>query len=307
MAGEDVGVFSDALNAVFFYLLVERCARTKALCCPLAGNNITQMPNMFNQMSLSLLGINADSDLPVDARAGQFANDVNSANNLDPSMDALFYILKCQGLLIPRSDGGGNYHVIMRNSGLATLQMVDPKCSILLMGLSISGEIFYHFEGIRFVGAPAGAAPPDPPVRLGYYLLLSGANCQVAYLGNRASLARILFTETGLASLRDFLEGEYSRGGDQVRVNLGDAWAADVDADADPMPLLLVPRLNLPLGIKSPWEMHDGYKEVRRALGDTVYTRLDKTVPADRLTSTQFIDLGDAGAVNRYIADLSIE
>ena len=315
MSEEDVQLFNDSPWAGKHYLLIERSAQNRAICCQLTGNNMTQMPGLFTRNSLLLLGVNFESNSDVDARAREFTSGVDSRNNVDPAIEVVFHVLRRLGLLRPYTEDGGNasrnYHVIMPGAGRGALRQINPKNCALQMGLSWDGgrTRHNHQEAIRFV---TGLDEPDPPLRYGFYLLPCRANCQVAYLGNLDSLSNILFTVEGLQSLRSFLEREYSRGGNQVTVYLGEHRADGLESGADPLPLLLVPQLNLPFGTRSPWEVQETDQEVIAALGDTIGGRIDKVVPTGKgkvkalPTAVQVIDLSNAVYVYRYIEDLSI-
>ena len=304
MSKEDVQLFNDSPRAGKHYLLIERSAQNRAICCQLTGNNMTQMPGLLTRNSLLLLGVHFESNSNVDARARG-----------SPAVLTAGTTLRRLGLLRPYTEDGGNasrnYHVIMPGAGRGALRQINPKNCALQMGLSWDGGRIRHnhLEAIRF---GTGLDEPDPPLKYGFYLLPCRANCQVAYLGNLDSLNNILFTVEGLQSLQRFLEREYSRGGDQVTVYLSEHRADGLESGEDPLPLLLVPQLNLPLGTRSPWEVQEMDQEVIAALGDTIGGRIDKAVPTGKSkvkalpTSVQVIDLSNAVYVDCYIKDLSI-
>lgn len=105
--------------------------------------------------------------------------------------------------------------------------------------------------------------------------------------------------------LRAWLQHEYSSRGSRVRVFLGEHWAEGLEDSAELMPLLLVPRMNLPMGNRTPWDVLDNIGEVNGALNEDVAHRNDATVLEGVRTCVQALDLNVPSQVDRYVSDLS--
>ena len=287
----------DVQWAVHHRLIVERSHPTRSLCTAVAMNNLTQMPSLFNRFSVALLGFMESSDiLDHDQRVNDFHQDVTT--DTDPSIDRAFHALRVTGHIIPYPQGE-NYKVIYRTSTAAAFAALNPTHFILRMGISIGDETerHSHNEAIRYVPSIGNGGT--------YYLLTGRHNCRVAKLGNLASVGRIFFTEGGRHALRAWLQHEYSSRGSRVRVFLGEHWAEGLEDTADLTPLLLVPRMNLPMGNSTPWDVLDNMSEVNAALDEDVAHRNDATVLEGVRTCIQALDLGVPAQVERYVSDLS--
>lgn len=275
-------------------VLAQRSRPDIGVCTSNAMANLLQTPLACNRFALALLGCYESRDLQTNF---QSLNDYVSGtidSEMNPSFDRGMYILKVTGHIREYPDGR-LYKTIYRDQ-LTTFNQCVVTHFFLQVGISIDhgNTRVVHLDAVRFLPNYEGGK---------YILILGTQGCRIAKLGNLASVRRIFFTEGGRAALRGFLEHEYRRNNPAVQVFLGEHWAYGLDDEAERMPLLLIPRMNLPMGNRTPFEVCESAEEVRDILlAEGLNARMDRTFGPGMRTVIQPIDLARPG---NHVYDLS--
>ena len=276
-------------------ILAQRSRPDIGVCTSNAMANFLQTPQVMNRFTLALLGFYESRNVQTNFQRLDDYVSGTIDSEMNPSFDRAMYILRISGHIRAYQDGR-LYRSIFRDQ-LAVFNQCDVTHFFLQMGISIDGiNRVVHFDAIRFVPNYEGGK---------YVLILGTQGCRIAKLGTLASLRRIFFTEGGRAALRAFLQFEYRRNNPAVEVFLGEHWAYGLDEEADRMPLLLIPRMNLPMRHRTPFEVCENAGEVRDILlAEGLNSRLDRTFGDGMRTVIQPIDLAHPG---NHLHDLSRE
>lgn len=283
---------NDVGPASFAYLFALRTAPTRALCTPVAFSNLGQIPNGFTRLGIFFFAFNEYADAPMATRVDNYLDGM--VHLKDPSVDSALFMMIQLGLAEQHSEHE-LYFSAYKNTTLAELRRLDMSNALVPMDLTFDAENVLHGHNEAVV-----------KIRGIHYLIVGRSRAKVGRLGTFNEMYALFFTERGRQVLVDWLEEQYNRESDRVvHVHLGNPFAPGSQITK---PVLIVPRLTLPMSPSYPWSCVASLEALKARLEEDTVLINDYIVPDDEniISCLQIIDLDDEDMVAENIETLTI-